>query len=323
MSVTTRMSNRRPSEAASARKTSFRSEIQGLRALAVLLVFSDHLFLNPSGGFIGVDVFFVISGYLITGLLVREAEAKGRPSIREFYARRVRRIIPVAVVVLVVTNLVAKLVFTPFRATQTQTDSIWALLFGANVHFSSIGTDYFQKGRPPSAVQHFWSLSVEEQFYVAWPLLIILAFVLAARFGRQGNRIVFPLAVFGTIASFVWCVHLTNANQTVAYFSTPARAWELGVGAVLALSQSTISKLPSGARALAAWSGLSAIAVSAVTYSDSTQFPGSAAALPVLGCGLLLAANNPERGPGKLGLLSNPVAEYLGNIGSPDASVGV
>ena len=121
-----------------------RPDIQGLRAVAVLLVVANHLGGIPTGGFVGVDVFFVISGYLITGLLVREAERRGAISSREFYARRVRRIIPMAALVLLVTNLAAGQLLSVTRAKQTMTDSIWALLFGANLHFSAIGTDYFQ-----------------------------------------------------------------------------------------------------------------------------------------------------------------------------------
>lgn len=295
-------------------KGSARLDIQGMRALAVLLVFADHLFWTNSGGFIGVDVFFVISGYLITGLLVREGERKGRPSIREFYARRVRRIIPVALLVLITTNIMARQLFAEARANDTQTDSIWALLFGANIRFSNIGTDYFQRDRPPSPVQHFWSLSVEEQFYVVWPLLIILAFLLAARLGFQGRRLVLPLAVLGSAASFAWCIHQTTTNPTVAYFSTSARAWELGLGAVLAIGQAQITRLPTVVRSGGAWVGLGAIVAATLLISDTTPFPGWAAVLPVIGAGLILAADDPHGGPGQIGILNNPAARYVGDL---------
>ena len=304
-----------PHHASRARQTNGRRpDIQGLRALAVLLVVANHLVNRPRGGFIGVDVFFVISGYLITGLLVRENARSGAISLREFYARRLRRIMPVAVVVLLTTNVLALQVFSPLRVRQTQVDSLWAALFGANLRFSALGTDYFQQRRPPSAVQHFWSLSVEEQFYAFWPVLLILAFLLTRRLRLGARTLVLPLALVGSAASFAWCVHLTSVNQSAAYFSTAARAWELGLGAILALTQGRLSRLPSTLRALASWLGLAGILVAAVTFDDTTAFPGSAALLPVLAVGLLLAADDPDRGVGKVGLLNSRIPQYVGNI---------
>ncbi|MDP9164964.1 MAG: acyltransferase [Actinomycetota bacterium] len=291
-----------------------RLDIQGLRAVAVLLVVADHVFRNPSGGFVGVDVFFVISGYLITGLLLREREKTERTSIREFYARRARRILPIAVLVLVVTNLVARRVFSPARIHQTLNDSVWSLLFGANIHFSRLGTDYFQQNRPPSAVQHYWSLSVEEQFYIVWPTLLIVGFLLARRLRRRPRAVVIGLAGLATAASFAWALHLTATNHVAAYFSTPARAWELGLGALLAAAASRLDALPAAARAAGSWLGLIAIGYSAFAYDDRTLFPGSAALLPVLGAGLILASNDPIGGAGRFGVLDNPVSQYVGKI---------
>ncbi|MCW2666120.1 MAG: acyltransferase, partial [Frankiales bacterium] len=151
----------------------FRADIEGLRAVAVLLVLADHLLGRPVGGYVGVDVFFVVSGYLITGLLVRELLETGHVRFRTFYARRVRRLLPAAVVVLAVTAVVAQLLFLPVRAAQSARDALWAAGFAANWRFSSLGTDYFSSTRPPSPVQHYWSLAVEEQFYVVWPALLV------------------------------------------------------------------------------------------------------------------------------------------------------
>src|SRR5450631_914041 len=146
------------------RPGSFRKDIEGLRAVAVVLVVLDHLVSWPRAGFVGVDVFFVISGFLITGLLLNESERRGRISIRNFYARRARRILPAALTVLLAVAVAAHLVFRGARVKDTVTDVWWSLGFSANIHFASIGTDYFQANRPPSLVQHFWSLAVEEQF---------------------------------------------------------------------------------------------------------------------------------------------------------------
>ena len=142
----------------------FRTDVEGLRAVAVLLVLGDHLFGVPAGGFVGVDVFFVVSGFLITGLLVRERQRTGRISFRAFYVRRARRLLPAAVSTLVVTTLAAWVLFVDGRFRNTVTDGLWALLFGANVNFAQQWTDYFQTDAAPSPFQHFWSLAVEEQF---------------------------------------------------------------------------------------------------------------------------------------------------------------
>ena len=153
-----------------------RSDIQGLRAVAVLLVALGHAGVPVlKGGYVGVDVFFVLSGFLITGLLLSEALENGRVSLVRFYARRARRILPAAVLTLVVTTIAAQHLLNFVRARDVVTDGIWASFFAANVHFAALGSDYFQQGQPPSPIQHFWSLSVEEQFYLVWPSLLALA----------------------------------------------------------------------------------------------------------------------------------------------------
>src|SRR4051812_36589643 len=152
-----------------------RDDIQGLRAVAVLLVVLGHAgvgFLR--GGYIGVDVFFVLSGFLITGLLIAGAERRGHVSLREFYARRAKRILPAAALALVVIDFAAVHWMNFVRAKEAVVDSLWAAVFSANIAFAHRGADYFARGQPPSPVQHFWSLAVEEQFYLVWPLLIAL-----------------------------------------------------------------------------------------------------------------------------------------------------
>src|SRR6184192_439573 len=150
-------------------KKNVRADIQGLRAFAVLAVIGSHLAGWPTGGFVGVDIFFVISGFIITSLLLRVKEETGTISFAGFYQRRVRRILPAALTVLTATVLAAFAVLPKGRAAETLTDGIWALLFSGNWRFAVGGTDYFQEGQPPSPLQHFWSLGVEEQFYFVWP----------------------------------------------------------------------------------------------------------------------------------------------------------
>jgi peptidoglycan/LPS O-acetylase OafA/YrhL len=298
-----------------ASRAGFRSDIQGLRAVAVLLVIADHLLGDPVGGFIGVDVFFVISGFLITGLLLREGERRGRISLREFYARRVRRILPVALLVLAATVVASHLVLLPSRAAAAWHDALWAGGFLANVHMAQVGTDYFAQGLPPSPLQHYWSLSVEEQFYVVWPLLLLVLFALGRRLGWLTRRATLAvLAAAITLGSLLWSVHLTATAPTDAYFSTATRAWELSLGALVALSARTLVRLPTWLRASAGWAGLAGIAAGAALISESTPFPGSAALLPVVATGVVLAAGNPRGGPGASLALGNPVVQYVGNI---------
>jgi peptidoglycan/LPS O-acetylase OafA/YrhL len=292
----------------------FRPDIEGLRAVAVGLVLLDHVFGWPSGGFIGVDVFFVISGFLITGLLVRERARTGRISFRAFYVRRARRLMPAAVATLAVTALASWLLFLDGRFRQTLTDELWALFFGANVHFAQLGTDYFQQSAAPSPVQHFWSLAVEEQFYLVWPALILLVF--AVPLGRRKGRTTLLVAAMAlvTVASFAWSVHATATSPATAYFSTFTRAWELGVGALIAVSADRLLRLPAVLRVALAWLGLVGVVLSAFVISSADPFPGSLALLPVASAGLLVAFGAQRGGPGTRWVLGSPPARFLGRI---------
>ncbi|MBF4762899.1 acyltransferase [Nocardioides islandensis] len=286
-----------PSETRSSTARHFRPDIQGLRALAVGTVILAHAgFGTVSGGFVGVDVFFVISGFLITSLLMREADRTGRISLLGFYARRARRILPAAALVAMAT-VVASILFLPLvRAVEIIKDSIWAAAFGANIRFAVVGTDYFAKGEPASPLQHYWSLSVEEQFYLVWPLLLVGAIALAATRGRRladgwGRRT--PLLMIGVLSvlSFAWSVHATYQSPTTAYFSTLTRAWELGVGAGLGVLMSRGQvRAPRWLVQALGLVGLGAVLLACFWYTPETRFPGYQALLPVLGTAALLYA---------------------------------
>ena len=276
-----------------------RNDIQGLRAVAVLLVALAHSRIGfLSGGFVGVDVFFVLSGFLITGLLVAEARRRRWVSLADFYLRRARRILPAATLTLLVSDIAAYHLLNFVRAKQYVQDSIASVLFAANVHFANQGTNYFAQGQPPSPVQHFWSLAVEEQFYVVWPLLFILVVGLAVRRHTPRPRKVGQRALGRTVvlvglialASLVWSIHDTAAQPAAAYFSTLARAWELALGALLALGQERLLAFVNRWRLVLGWVGLAAIVAAAVAYSSTTPFPGYAALLPTLGAALVIAA---------------------------------
>jgi peptidoglycan/LPS O-acetylase OafA/YrhL len=275
-----------------------RDDIQGLRAIAVLTVIAAHASVPfMPGGFVGVDVFFVISGFLISQLLFREVERSGRVSIPGFYARRARRILPAATLVTIATVVASAIWLSAVDLLAVVKDALWTVFFAANIHFAAIGTDYFAQEEPPSPLQHYWSLAVEEQFYVVWPALL-LGLVLLGRRRALPRRLVASVLVLLTGASFAWSVVSTSTDPLAAYFSTPARAWELGLGALTALLASAVAGRLSGTtRGMLCLAGLAAIAYACVFYGDGTPFPGWAAAVPVVGAALALLAGAAEGAP--------------------------
>ncbi|KSU78696.1 Peptidoglycan/LPS O-acetylase OafA/YrhL, contains acyltransferase and SGNH-hydrolase domains [Pseudarthrobacter enclensis] len=294
-----------------------RLDIQGLRAFAVIAVVLDHMVGWPSGGFVGVDIFFVISGFLITGLLLREHDKTGTISFPSFYKRRIKRILPAATLVIVVTVAVSSYLFTSARATATLWDGVWATFFAANWNMAAQGTDYFQMAGPISPLQHYWSLSVEEQFYFVWPWIMLLIFFLGGRRAqwdkRAAHRAVGIAMIIIVTASFAWAVIETSTNPTVAYFSTLSRTWELGVGALLAVFAGVAAKMPGRARTPLAWLGLLGIVASVFLISTEAAFPAPWAALPVLATALVILAGTGGEAR-YLFLLTNRVSGYIGDI---------
>ncbi len=265
----------------------YRPDIDGLRAIAVLAVVLFHAF--PAalpGGFVGVDVFFVISGYLITGLILDDLGA-GRFSVWRFYQRRIRRIFPALLLVLVACGAAGwwLLVSPEYQALGRHVAS--ASVFASNFTLLS-ESGYFDEAAVTKPLLHLWSLAIEEQFYVAWPLLLWLAI--------RTRLTALRLAIVGALASFALCVLQMSLEPAAAFYEPLARAWELLAGAVLAVSAR--GPAPAWWRAVAGWRGLSwcglvAIAVAATLFDARTPFPGWAALLPVLGSSAILAA-----GPG-------------------------
>jgi peptidoglycan/LPS O-acetylase OafA/YrhL len=290
--------------------SAFRADIQGLRALAVILVVADHTVGMPSGGFVGVDVFYVISGYLITSILMREIATTGGISFRAFYARRIKRILPAATVVLFVTTTVAYLVWYLPRATQTALDALAAALFVENWHLIGAGTNYLQADRPVSPLQHYWSLSIEEQFYALWPLLLFAAVrVVPARYRHAA---IVSLITIGATTSLTWSAYWSFGSPASSYFDTIGRAWELLAGAGLALT-GTATRLHPAARALASTVGLAVIVFSAFAITPFSQFPFPWAMAPVIGTLLVIAAAAPQNSF-LVKPLVNRVSQYLGQI---------
>jgi len=272
----------------------------------VLTVVAAHAGLGPlHGGFVGVDVFFVISGYLITQQLVTEADRTGHVSLWSFYARRARRILPAATLVLVSTVVLSAWRLGFIRTAAIVRDAVWSAGFGANLHFARVGTDYFAQDLPPSPLQHYWSLSVEEQFYLVWPLLVMLCLLVwrRAHAGRSTasvpHRSLLGLVTVICVLSLWWSVSSTATDPAAAYFSTFARAWELGLGAfgavlVAALAGRAWNRWLAQAMGLA---GLVMIGWACLTYDASTPMPGTAALVPVLGSLLVILAGAVAPGP--------------------------
>ena len=267
----------------------FRPDVEGLRAVAVLLVVLFHAGIpGLTGGYVGVDVFFVISGFVITGVLLRERANTGGTSILDFYARRVRRILPAATLLIIVVAFVAYLMLGYAAGSLTANDGRWAAVFLVNFHFTSIGTNYFSSSLPPSPLQNLWSLSVEEQFYVAFPTLIIVVAALR-RWWSLRARLTVTLVV-AIVASYTWSIVQTASHPTAAYFSPFTRAWELALGALIAVGTASIKKLPAGMAAVLTWVGLAAILLAGFTFpANNNGYPGAMVAVPVVGAALVIA----------------------------------
>jgi peptidoglycan/LPS O-acetylase OafA/YrhL len=299
------------------RRFRHRADIQGLRAIAVLAVVANHLAGWPTGSFVGVDVFFVISGYLITGILVREFETRQTISFRGFYARRVKRILPAGLFVIGVTVCATRVLAGIDRYHTTAADAISAVLFSANWHFARTGVNYFNQSLPPSPLQHYWSLSVEEQFYFVWPwlLLCLLVIGLRLRFWRveHTRRVAGAAVALISGISLWWAFADTAHHPTTAYFSTLDRAWELGVGALVAIAAQPIAQCDVRLRRVVALVGLLGVLVSLFVVPSSRGFPAPWALLPTLSAAAVLGAG---AGVSRRWLpgLTNPVSQYLGKL---------
>jgi peptidoglycan/LPS O-acetylase OafA/YrhL len=316
--LTTRATRRRAETVTATRK-----DIQALRALAVGLVVLNHLWPQRlPGGYVGVDVFFAISGYLISKHLLGELERTDRINLAQFYSRRVKRLLPAATVVAVV-SLVFAWVFLPFsRWLAIAQETMASVLYVENWILAAKSVDYSAHNDAASTVQHYWSLSVEEQFYLVWPLLFLGLFTVAVRFGIRRRALMALGVCFVSVLAFAFCIWFTYTNKSQAYFVTPARVWEFGAGALVAIGGAhamakvrlrfvTSHLVLSG---FAQWLGYGLIAYSAFSYNEQTFFPGIAAAVPVAGTLLVIVSgpNGPRWSPNRP-LAARPI-QFVGDV---------
>jgi peptidoglycan/LPS O-acetylase OafA/YrhL len=271
-------------------------DVEGMRGVAVTLVVLFHAGVpHLAGGFVGVDVFFVISGFLITGLLLREYERNGRVSFRGFYARRARRIIPPAAVTIVATAIAVWFVMPLLSVFRQALDLMAASVNIANWRFIAAGKDYLAGASDDSVATHFWSLSIEEQFYFVWPVLLVALAVLARRL-RWSTRMVVGWGItLVTAASLFVSLRSTDSDPVLSYMATHTRAWQFGVGAIVAVAGPLLTGLMTKLAVQVAmwvlgWAGLAAVLVATMTYDHSTPYPGWAALVPTLGAGAIIVA---------------------------------
>ena len=311
-------SPRRGTPPRAGRRRDFRADIEGLRAVAVLAVVLFHAgFPGVTGGFVGVDVFFVISGFLITGLLWRDVSTRGSIRLLRFYGGRARRLLPASATVLVATAVVSCVLLPPLQARGVLGDAIACALYVGNYRFAIDGTDYLASDAPPSPLQHYWSLGVEEQFYLLWPALIIGTAWLVLRARRGAHSSAAPyLLVLGIVAaaSFLISLASTHSLPSWGFFSLPTRAWELAVGGLVALTASRWRRLSDRSAAIAGWGGLLLIVLTCIELNETTPYPGTAALLPVFGTALVVGAGcaMSDRGVGRA--LSRPVMRTIGRV---------
>lgn len=289
---------------------SYRNDIQGLRAIAVGLVILGHAEIARfAGGFIGVDVFFVISGFVITQMILRQTGDTVIENIRHFYIRRILRIVPAATLVLIVTVLVAYRLLADYFDPQLLIDTRWASLFAANWEMIRTSSDYFSTGIPPSLVTHYWSLAVEEQFYFVYPLIM---FTILRLIPKDRRNVILPaFLVLVIVASGIWGVHAHSINPVAAYYSPFTRFWELGLGGLIALPRTWTLKVNNIAKSVIAIMALAVIVGSAMTFDALTMNLSLWMWLPVVATGALLLTGSDSSSGRLLGM--QPL-RYIGNI---------
>ena len=279
-----------------------RSDIQSLRAIAVMLVIAGHLFpLSIKGGFIGVDIFFVISGFVITLQMTKLYSTSPSTFLRDFYSKRIKRILPSALLVTMLSLLATSYFLGPVAVNEAKQDGGWTTIFLGNFHFHNMSLDYFDTGTQASPFQHFWSLSIEEQFYLIWPALFLILMIKAKSIRTRQSVL---LAIIGFSLSMA--LYLSEMKSDPIFFISSSRVWELAVGALLGLSTVSI-RLPKSLINLC----LSILLVASITISPTMQWPGFLS-IPVIVATAVILINNPSLG--RVKALDNKMMRYIGDL---------
>ncbi|OBI49044.1 acyltransferase [Mycobacterium sp. E796] len=303
-------------------KAAFRPDIEGLRAIAVIAVVLFHAEVpGVGGGFVGVDVFFVISGFLITGLLWREANTTGTVRLRTFYGARARRLLPASAAVGVITAIASVVLLPPLQARIVLGDGIASALYVSNYQFIHQQVDYFAGSTATSPYLHYWSLGVEEQFYLVWPAMIIGTAWLVRLVRRRGKtdatssrRPYLVVLVLVGVSSFALSLAVTYVVPPVAFFSLPTRAWQLAAGGLVALTAGRWRRLPPRAAAITGWTGLALILLACTWLGPDTLYPGIAALLPTVGAALVIGAGCAAATQGCGRVLAVPQLQAIGRL---------
>ncbi|MFT4177987.1 MAG: acyltransferase family protein [Thermomonas sp.] len=294
---------------------SFRPDIEGLRAIAILLVVAAHAGVPwLAGGFVGVDVFFVLSGFLITGKLVQEVAQTGNLKLLPFYVRRLRRLLPALLLMLLIVGMASTWLLSPSAQLDQFSAARMAALWLSNFHFALGNLDYFDAGSETNLYLHTWSLGVEEQFYLVWPALVIW---LLARDGERGVARLKIGMVAVAAASLLACLTLTRTEPLLAFYMMPMRAWQFATGAlawlVFTRQRQGTSLTPRLASVLGV-SGLMLIVASGLLLDANRPYPGACALVPTLGTGLIVLAGSVTGRQWAYRVLSLPLLQWLGRI---------
>ena len=299
------------SEQPSVYATPGRKDLQGLRALAVLAVVIYHAYPSVlSGGFVGVDVFFVLSGFLIYRKLLREIDTTGRINLLKFVGGRGRRLVPNASLVIAVTLVASAVLLPKYRLLDIAADARSAALFYSNFHFAGQAVDYFRMNAPPSPFLHFWSLSIEEQFYLLVPLLMA---AFAIQLGGRSIRNATAVLAVASALSFAFMLMAMQDSQPAAFFQTQNRIWQLGIGCIVGWGFEFRTKLNPAVRTILAMVAMVAIGSAAFVYSDDLAYPGMRALVPTIGAAVLLIGLDAKPANALSRLLSTPLMTWIGD----------
>nr|WP_231964533.1 MULTISPECIES: acyltransferase family protein [unclassified Mycobacterium] len=298
----------------------FRPDIEGLRAVAVVAVVLFHAEVpGLGGGFVGVDVFFVISGFLITGMLWREVDANGTVGLRRFYGARARRLLPASAAVGVATLIASTALLPPLQAKVVIGDGIASALYVSNLWFIGQNVDYFGGHLAASPFQHYWSLGVEEQFYLVWPAMIIgMAWLIRRRRksadGPASGGPYLAILALVAVSSFALSLLMSYLVPAAAFFSLPTRAWQLAAGGLVALTAGRWRRLPPRTAAITGWAGLALILLACTWLGPATLYPGIAALLPTIGAVLVIGAGCAAATQGCGRVLAIPQMQAIGRV---------